>query len=94
MVTTKKTTAPCRAHAADSWGNCPVAELRTVQTRLLALLERYADGPLSISYRFSPDETAQRAIRLLAALLKCLPEPYGVTPGAPAGPSAAGCARR
>ncbi|ARF83344.1 hypothetical protein ACIG0C_33490 [Kitasatospora aureofaciens] len=69
MMTTKKTTAPCQAHDADSWGNCPVAGLRTVQTRLLALLELYADGPLSMDYRFSPDQTTQRAICLLAALL-------------------------
>ncbi|CAM5666550.1 putative protein OS=Kitasatospora aureofaciens OX=1894 GN=GCM10010502_68720 PE=4 SV=1 [Kitasatospora aureofaciens] len=73
MMTTKKTTALCQAHDADSWGTCPVAELRTVQTRLLALLERYADGPLSMDYRFSPDETTQRAIRLLAALLNVRP---------------------
>ncbi|MBD0692550.1 hypothetical protein [Streptomyces sp. CBMA123] len=46
-----------------------MAELRIVQTRLLALLERYADGPLSMDYRFSPDETTRRAIRLLAALM-------------------------
>ncbi|MFB7477081.1 hypothetical protein [Kitasatospora sp. NPDC056184] len=51
MTTTKKTTAPCQAHDADSWGNCPVAELRTVRTRLLVLLERYADGPLNLDYR-------------------------------------------
>ncbi|MFJ7250092.1 hypothetical protein ACIQWA_36410 [Kitasatospora sp. NPDC098652] len=73
MMTTKKATAPCQAHGADSWGNCPVAELRTVQTRLLALLERYADGTLSMDYRFSPDETTQRAVRLLAALLNVSP---------------------
>ncbi|MFH9355191.1 hypothetical protein [Kitasatospora sp. NPDC017646] len=69
----RKTTAPCQAHAADSRGTCPVAELRTVQTRLLALLERYADGPPSMDYRFSPDETTQRAIRLLAARLNVRP---------------------
>ncbi|MFI5649001.1 hypothetical protein [Kitasatospora sp. NPDC051705] len=72
-MTTKKTTAPCQAHGADGWGDCPVAELRTVQTRLLALLERYADGLLSMDYRFSPDKTTQRAIRLLAALLNVPP---------------------
>ncbi|MFJ3794227.1 hypothetical protein [Kitasatospora sp. NPDC090091] len=72
-MTTKKTTAPCQAHAADSWDTCPVTELRTVQTRLLALLDRYADGPLSMDYRFSPDETTQRSIRLLAALLNVPP---------------------
>ncbi|MGW2377760.1 MULTISPECIES: hypothetical protein [Kitasatospora] len=53
-MTTKKTPAPCQAYDADGWGNCPVAGLRTVQTRLLALLELYADGPLSMDYRFSP----------------------------------------
>ncbi|MFJ5122918.1 hypothetical protein [Kitasatospora sp. NPDC088548] len=73
MTTKKKTAALCQAHAADSRGNCPVAELHTVQERLLALLERYADGPLSMDYRFSPDETTQRAIRLLAALLDVPP---------------------
>ncbi|MEV7359069.1 hypothetical protein [Kitasatospora sp. NPDC091276] len=50
-----------------------MAGLRTVQTRLLALLEQYADGPLSMDYRFSPDKTTQRAIRLLAALLNVPP---------------------
>ncbi|MCX4743910.1 hypothetical protein OG455_36705 [Kitasatospora sp. NBC_01287] len=73
MTTTKKTAAPCQAHAASGWDNCPVAELRTVQTRLLALLERYADGPLGMDYQFSPDETTHRAIRLLAALLDVRP---------------------
>ncbi|MFJ1758342.1 hypothetical protein [Kitasatospora sp. NPDC088134] len=53
-----------------------MAELRTVQTRLLALLERHADGPPSMDYRFSPDETIQRAraVRLLAALLNVPPK--------------------
>ncbi|MFE5584116.1 hypothetical protein [Kitasatospora sp. NPDC056531] len=50
-----------------------MAELCTVRTRLLALLEQYADGPLSMDYRFIPDETTGRAIRLLAALLDVRP---------------------
>ncbi|MFB7126873.1 hypothetical protein [Kitasatospora sp. NPDC056273] len=72
-MTTTKTTAPCQAHAADDRANCPTAELRTVQTRLLALLELYADGPLSFDYLFSPDKATRRAIRLLAALLSVPP---------------------
>ncbi|MFE3878047.1 hypothetical protein ACFXPX_27070 [Kitasatospora sp. NPDC059146] len=63
MMMTKKATAPCQAHGANGWGNCPVAELRTGQTRLVALLEQYADGPLNLDYRFSPDKTTQRVLR-------------------------------
>ncbi|WP_030241867.1 hypothetical protein [Streptomyces sp. NRRL S-350] len=34
---------------------------------------KYADGPPSIDYRSGPDETTQRAVRLLAALLTVPP---------------------
>ncbi|CAM5584909.1 hypothetical protein KAURM247S_00979 [Kitasatospora aureofaciens] len=94
MTTTKKTTAPCQAHTADSWGNCPVAELRTAQTRLLALLERYADGPLSMDDRFSPDDHPAGDPRACGSPGCAPPEPYAATPAAPAGPPAASCARR
>ncbi|MER7672307.1 hypothetical protein ABTY61_28135 [Kitasatospora sp. NPDC096128] len=47
----------------------PGTGLRTVQTRLLALPDWYADGPLSMDHRFVPDKTTQRTIGLLAALL-------------------------
>ncbi|MDH6710085.1 hypothetical protein P3T27_006834 [Kitasatospora sp. MAA19] len=69
MTTTKRTAAPARPTPPVAGATASVVYLRTVQTRLLALLERYTDGPLCMDYRFVPDKTTQRAVRLLAALL-------------------------